>query len=291
MNNIFVFEAANIASKSILKVMAAHPKPGLATPLDINALDGVNYNQKLDACMALIPCFINCVSIGIETAELKPEDAFTILKPALSTGEQGALLASKGAVRLRGEIFLLGLLCAAAGRLKSQKLNLTRMALTLTASSFVRGICERELFTIINEEDVKTPGQRAYLRFGIEGLRGEAEHGYSLSLRAAGLLSNIKDTHGHLNFRELAVHTLIYIIAENGGDTCIAAHNGIDRLIYSQNEARKILNNLSEFNLTSLEDVSKFDKNFRKFGISPRGSEIILESALCIMGLSGYEFN
>ena len=288
MNNIFVFSAANAAAKAILKVTAVHPKPGLATPIDINALDGVNYNQKLDACMALIPCFINCASIGVETAELNPEDAFSILRPALAVGEQSALLASKGAVRLRGEIFLLGLLCAASGRLKAQKLNLTRMALTLTASSFVRGLCERELFNL-NLDNVKTPGERAYLNFGIEGVRGEAEHGYSLSLRAAGLLSNITDMHGHLNFRNLALHTLIYIISENS-DACIAAHNGIDKLIYAQSESKKILDECGEFNLVNLEAAAKLDKDFRKYGISPRGSEVILAAALCIMGLSGYDF-
>ena len=286
MNNIFVFSAANAAAKAILKATAVHPKPGLATPIDINALDGVNYNQKLDACMALIPCFINCASIGVETAELNPEDAFSILRPALAVGEQSALLSSKGAVRLRGEIFLLGLLCAASGRLKAQKLNLTRMALTLTASSFVRGLCERELF---NLTEPKTPGERAYLNFGIEGVRGEAEHGYSLSLRAAGLLSNITDMHGHLNFRNLALHTLIYIISENS-DACIAAHNGIDKLIYAQSESKKILDECGEFNLVNLEAAAKLDKDFRKYGISPRGSEVILAAALCVMGLSGYEF-
>lgn len=308
MNNIFVFDAAKIAVKSIISAASVYPKPGLITPLDNNALDGADFQRKLSACMALFPCFINCASIGAETAgtpvnlnnldninlinnmrsPLNPEDVMTFLRPAGQTGERDVLLESKGSVRLRGEIFLVGLLCAAAGRLTAQKLNLTQMALTLTASSFARGITERELWplhtNIINQNvniNNKTPGERAYIKYGIEGVRGEAEHGYNLSLKSVGLLRNIHDTHGHLPFRYLAAHVLINIISENM-DSCIAAHNGIDKMIYAQNSAKEVLILGGMLSPEGRDAVKKLDEDFRKQGISPRGSEVILSSALCI---------
>ena len=284
MNDIFVFDIARLAVKSIVSAAALHPKPGLVTPLENNALDGMDFPRVLDGVMGLFPCLVNCASIGFETEPIKPEEAMTLLRPVGRRGEQEVLQATRGGLALRGTIFLMGLLCAAGGRLAAQERNLTPMALALTASSFARGVCERELWGLKEDEEGGTPGERAYALYGMDGCRGEAERGFPLTLRAAGLLENLGDTHGHLSLRERAVHVLLHIMVENG-DTSLAGRGGIDGLLQVQEAARQALASGGMLAPAGREAVEEMDRAFRGRGISPCGSAVVLSAALFLLAL------
>ena len=145
MSNLHVFNIARLAVRSLLTEAAVYPKPGLVTPLDNGSHADMNFQSYIDSSMALLPCFINCASIGLETLELGSEDIFGLLRVTGRQGEWEMLQATGGVNTHKDAIFLLGLLCAAAGRLTAQGRDLTPRALGLTASSFVRGIVEREL--------------------------------------------------------------------------------------------------------------------------------------------------
>ena len=242
MNEIYIFNIAKLAVKSIINTASIYPKPGLITPLDNNALDGVDYNCLIDSAMSLFQCFINLASAGADTESLKPMDAFTIMKSPAQIGVNDVLRASRGKLSLKGHILLLGLLSAAAGRLLSQKRILTHGALTLTASSFASGLIERELWPLEDQRGTKifSDSERVYLSYGIEGCRGEAEHGFKMTLKAIESLRRLKATQGQLNFRERCTQTLIDIIAENQ-DSSLAAHGGIMELIRVQDEAKNII--------------------------------------------------
>lgn len=297
MNEIYIFNAAKLAVKSMILTASVYPKPGLITPLDNSALDSTDYPCYINGAMSLFQCLVNSASAGGDTEALNPEDAYTILKGSAKIGIDDAMRATRGKLSLSGHVFCLGLICAAAGRLIAQKRILTHGALALTASSFVRGITERELWRLEDERGTRifSPGERAYLSYGIEGCRGEAEHGFTETLKAVNMLRKFEATHGHLTLRERLTHTLISIMTSNQ-DSCIASHGGIAELMRVQEEAKHVLDSGGMLTREGIDAVFDMDKNLRSRGTSPRGSAVILACALYILELidmkltrSGYD--
>ena len=286
MDNIFIFNVARLAVSAVLNAVSIHPRPGLVTPLEKDALDGTEFPTFLDGAMGMFPCLVNCASVGCETEEMKPEDAMTLLCPVGQQGEREILQATRGRLAFKGTLFLTGLLAAATGRLIAQRRNLTPMALGLTGAAFVRGISERELWPLEGkgDDEDKTAGERAYILYGIDGCRGEAERGFPMTLRTANRLQNLKDTHGHLSLRERAAHVLLHIMSENA-DASLAARGGFDELLKVQETARDALAVGGMLTPTGREAVAAMDREFRRQGISPRGSAVILSAALFVLAL------
>lgn len=297
LNEIFVFNIAKLAVKSIINVGSAYPKPGLITPLDNNALNGTDFETFIDGAMSLFQCFVNCASIGADTESMKPVDVLTMLKSTAKIGVNDSLRATRGKISMKGNVFCLGLLCAAAARLIVQKRFLTPPALALTASSFVNGILERELWNLDYnmEGKILSEGEKVYISYGIEGIRGEAEKGFKLTLKAVESLRKLTATQGQLSLREKLIQTLIAVMAENQ-DTRIAAHGGIGELMRIQRESQKISDLGCMLTTKGIDKLFEFDKNLRSKCLAPDGSAIILTSALLIRELgnlkltrSGYD--
>ena len=297
MNEVYIFNTASLAVKSIILTASVYPKPGLITPIDNNALDGREFPGVMDSAMSLFQCFINLASAGADTESLSPIEAFTIMKSPGRIGSNDSLLATRGKFAMKGHILCMGLLCAAAGRLLAQKRILTPGALALTASAFAQGITARELWPLTDTGRLKvlTPGERAYMSYGIEGCRGEAEHGYIQTMKAVDTLRKLEAMHGHLALRERITHTLITIMAENQ-DTEIAGRMGIGELMRVQNEAKKVLEAGGMLTPEGTAAVLDFDRALRSRGASPNGSGVILACAVFIPELvkmrltrSGYD--
>lgn len=296
MGEIFIFNIAKLAVKAIINTASVYPKPGLITPIDNSALDGTDFPTLIDGAMSLFQCFVNCASVGIDTENIKPEDAFTVLLGTAKIGLHDVLTATRGRLKMKGSVFCLGLMSAAAGRLIKQKRILTPAAIILTASSFVRGITERELWTLEDSNRTMfTPGEKAWLSYALEGIRGEAEHGFNETLKALETLRTLNATHSHLTFREKCTHTLINIMAENQ-DTGIATRKGITELLNVQAEAKKIIKLGGMLTTEGIDAIFEFDNNLRSRGTAPNGSAIILSNALFIPELvklrltrSGYD--
>ena len=162
----------------------------------------------------------------------------------------------------------------------------TPMALALTASAFVRGVSERELWPLKegleDGAEGKTAGERAYILYGMDGCRGEAERGFPLTLRAAKFLRNLEDTHGHLSLRERAVHVLLRVMMEIE-DTSLVAREGMEGLLQVQEAARKAV--AAGGMLTAPEAVEAMDRDLRGRGVSSAGSIVVLTAAMFILSL------
>lgn len=297
MNEVYIFNTAKAAVKSIILTASVYPKPGLITPIDNNALDGTEFPALIDSAMSLFQCFINLASAGVDTETLKPSDAYTILKSPGRIGSNDALLASRGKLSMKGHILCMGLICAAAGKLLAQKRILTPSALTLTASAFAQGLTSRELWPLTENTvgRILTAGERAYVSYGIEGCRGEAEHGYIQVMKAYEALRKLEATQGQLNAREIMSHALIMIMAENQ-DTNLASNIGIGGMMRVQKEAKDVLEAGGMLTLEGVKSVMEFDSSLRSRGVSPNGSSVILSCAVYIRELermkltrSGYD--
>lgn len=279
MNTLHVLKIAQLAVRSLLAEAAVYPKPGLVTPLDNGSCADRTFQHFIDSAVALLPCFLNCASIGMETLELGPEDVFALLRVTGRQGEQEMLQATGGVGTHRGAIFLFGLLCAAAGRLAAQERELTPRALALAASSFVRGIVGRELGGL-NLESCGTAEERAFVLYGLEGPRGEAERGFPMTLRAADLMRRLEEEHGDaLTFRERAAHTLIFILSENA-DGALVSQGRLDAMLSVQAEARKALASGGMLSPSGQAGIAEMESGLAGRGLCPEGGADILAAAL-----------
>lgn len=281
MNSLYVFNIARLAVGSLLKEAAVHPKPGLVTPLDNGSHADMDFQNFIDSAMALLPCFLNCASIGLETLELGAEDVLGLLRVTGRQGEWEMLRATGGVNTHKGAIFLLGLLCAAAGRLAALERESTPRALALTASSFVRGIVGRELADLTLER-CRTAGERAFVLYGLEGVRGEAERGFPTALRAAGRMREL-ERNGTLSFRERAAHVLIHIVSENA-DCNLVARGGLDAMLNVQAEAKEILQAGGMLTPSGRAGIAEMERRLVSRNLSPGGSADILSAALFLEG-------
>ena len=285
MNDILVFNIARLAVKSLLNAAAAWPKPGLVTPLE--GAGGTDFQSVVDGALALLPCFLNCASIGFETEELKPEDTMSLLRPAGLQGEREVEWAVRGSLSFRGSIFFLGLLSAAAGRLFAQKRNLTPMALALSASACVRGCMEQELHSLDPRSAGQSAGRRVWLLYGVEGARGEVERGFPLTLRAVDLMKKLEDEHsGFLSARELAAQAFLSILIDNA-DSALAEASGLEGMLRAQGAARDAFKAGGVLTTDGRAAVEELDKSFRGAGACPRGAMVVLSAALFIRELEG----
>ena len=76
MNEIYIFNAAKLAVKSMILVASVYPKPGLITPLDNSALDSTDYPCYIDGAMSMFQCLVNSASAGSDTEAMNPLKMF-----------------------------------------------------------------------------------------------------------------------------------------------------------------------------------------------------------------------
>lgn len=253
------------------------PKPGLVDKEHSGSHTDMCRQTFLDSAHALTPYFIKCAHAGL-TFDNSP-DALPTLFPALrKLGKEAEVImqkATNGVNTHKGAIFSGGILCAAAGYMKS-RFN-TDFGVP-DALDLLSEICRKMLPDLLNDykyldtESAKSHGEKLYLKHGITGIRGEAakgfphifNHGITLFQQ---LLSSKTD------FNQAGLLTLLYYIA-NTEDTNLITRSDFDT-------ARKIQAELSCFlkNSTYKEQLAvipELDRYFVSKNISPGGSADML---------------
>jgi triphosphoribosyl-dephospho-CoA synthase len=287
---MFIFDVARLAQKSLVYEASVYPKPGLVTPLDSGAHSDMDYRTFIDSAIALLPCYIDCASVGNEMHMLPPSDVLERLREAGRQGEKEMCRATRGINTHKGAIFLLGLLCAAAGRLRAsgEALEATRVA--ETASSFVKGIVARELHSIGRASRGLaecTAGELAYLLHRIDGARGEAERGFPTALAALEELKNTEFV--PFSFRERLAHVLIGIMADNA-DSNLISRGGIEALEEVRRAAREALVAGGMWTPEGRERIAEMEKSLVVKNLSPGGCADILSCALFLRLLESEEW-
>ncbi|MDR1874419.1 MAG: triphosphoribosyl-dephospho-CoA synthase [Synergistaceae bacterium] len=288
---MFIFDVAQAAQKSLLYEASVYPKPGLVTPLDNGAHRDMNYRTFIDGAVALLPCYVNCTSIGQEMHALPPPDVLTRLREAGRQGEREMYHATGGVNTHKGAIFLLGLLCAAAGRLQALGEALEPARVADAAASFVRGIVERELRSPDRGVAGRgladcTAGELAYLLHRVDGARGEAERGFPTALSALEELKNTQFV--PFSLRERLAHVLIGIMADNA-DSNLISRGGIEALEEVRLLAREALVAGGMWTPEGRRRIGDMEKTLVTKNLSPGGCADILSCALFLWMVESQE--
>ncbi|MBQ7624524.1 MAG: triphosphoribosyl-dephospho-CoA synthase [Clostridia bacterium] len=251
---------ASLVKKALIDEVEATPKPGLVDKEGNGAHKDMNITHFLKSAEVLEPFFEEMAQTAINAAD-------PLLPPLREIGKRAekAMFDATGGVNThKGAIFSLGLLCSAAAYLQSRDPEkICAFCARLTAD-----ICKKEMGV---KSD--THGQKAFLKTGASGARGEAENGFS-SVRAYGLPVYESEIKKGANYA--AVKTVVSLIA-NVRDTNVISRGG------SEDEVREMAQTLlRDF---SLDGARALDKEFIKRNVSPGGCADLLAATIFLYKL------
>lgn len=264
-----------LAQKALILEVCCTPKPGLVDRNNSGSHRDMDIFTFFSSITALGDYFRECAQIGIDTASLSAKEAFQKLREAGIRAEKAMFAATQGVNTHKGAIFTLGLLCGSAGRLDTQDPTL----LCREAAAMTEGIVARELGGI-SEETSTTAGQQHYLRYGITGVRGEAEQGFPTVINIGLPVLNQGLVQG-FGLNDSGCAALLAILAHSE-DTNLITRGGWE----TQQRIQKQLQSLLQADpYPTRETLSRLDEEFIQKNLSPGGSADLLAACYFLQQL------
>ena len=155
------------------------PKPGLVDAENCGAHADMNLALLIKSAAALEPFFAAFAAQGIADAAFPPGGRISTLREQGREAERAMFAATDGVNTHKGALFLLGVLCYAAGHCFANGRS-TPQEICAVAARFCGGVTA----------ELGESAGRAYARYGARGARGEAEDGFPHALAA-------RETHAH----------------------------------------------------------------------------------------------
>ena len=261
--------AADTGNKAVYALICevyATPKPGLVDRNNTGSHTDMDLRMFVASAEALFPYFAACTQIGMETSQLPAAETFALLRAEGLTAEPVMYAQTNGANTHKGAIFTMGLLCGAVGRTGSRKPEvLLREVAAMTA-----GLCSRD-FAGITEETAVTTGQKLYAKYGITGVRGQAEAGYPALLNV-GLPVLEQALAAGLDLNDAGCAALLHLLCAVTDTNMIARSD----LATAKAMTDKIAAILAENTYPSTGIIEQLDAEFIEKNLSPGGAADLL---------------
>ncbi len=272
---------ADIAHKAMLLEAQASPKPGLVCPDHNGSHKDMDYPLFAASADSLRPYLLRCAQIGLETHEQEAREVFPLLRAAGCEAEKAMFAATGGVNTHKGQIFSLGLVCAACGRRMASNLPLDPEYVAADAAAFIQGIVASDLEPLKTALPNRklTAGEKLYLEHGVTGVRGEAESAFPTAMTAFRALRH--DDAGQP--LELSLPQALLRILADSADTNILARGGAEGLAYARAEAKKALDLGGMYTEEGRCAVMAMRDEFPRRNLSPGGSADLL--AVCVFFL------
>ncbi|MBC8587245.1 triphosphoribosyl-dephospho-CoA synthase CitG [Paratissierella segnis] len=281
MNNHEFFTYINsLATKSMLYELAATPKPGLVDRSNSGAHNDMDIFTFIDSSLSINTYFCECAKVGYEYNEDDYSNLLNSLRPIGIVAEKKMFEATKGVNTHKGLIFSLGLISAVSGVIykKTNSIYINSCKVSRLMREVAKGLTN-ELSNIENKSKL-TYGEILYKKYGIQGIRGEAESGFETVLEHSLplFISLINENKYHIN--DILVQVLLSLMV-NTEDSNILGRHDIDTLIYVKEKAKHAIGLGGYLTYEGQNYVREMDKDFIKRGISPGGAADLL--AITIM--------
>lgn len=261
-----------LALEAMLLEANCAPAPGLVDRFNSGAHNDMDIYTFIKSSVALSPYMHNFVYMGyMHKGALDTLLAF--IRPLGIEAEAAMFKATKGVNTQKGLIFLMGILCAAAGYVY-RKYNIIKSILVFDAVKIMcQGLVAKELGNLPHDRKL-TSGERLYHQYGIRGIRGELEDGLPI-IQNIALPAYKKAISLGATDDALLIYTLLSIMTATEDTTIINRHDQ-DTLIMVQKSAKKLLSNDDILQLDGFDAVKDLDRQFIEQWISPGGSADLL---------------
>ncbi|MBQ8797520.1 MAG: triphosphoribosyl-dephospho-CoA synthase CitG [Oscillospiraceae bacterium] len=253
------------------------PKPGLVDRRNNGSHTDMSIHHFINSANALLPYFAECVEIGQETSDQSPQNTFPLLRQAGLVAEKTMYEATKGVNTHKGAIYTLGILCGSIGRLWSPEKPIANISEILSECAKIVQDSVKSDFAAANGS---TAGQRAYLKYGIGGIRGEVAAGLP-SVTNIGLPSYQKALDAGLSPNDAGVIALLHLIAQVE-DTNLYHRGGRQGAIWAAESAQMLLQASSN---PSIQSIEQLDDSFIAQNLSPGGCADLLAATYFLHSL------
>lgn len=274
--NDFIDKLTEFAMQSILYEVACFPSLGLVSPTSSGAHDDMDFFSFLDSTVVLSKYLRKFAEEG--SKEHTPREIFSILRPIGIECENQMFKKTKGVNTHKGMIFVIGLIQSATAYVINNKMEFENIKNVIV--EMTKGVSNEELdVEQKHSSDMElTHGQKVYKKYGLKGIRGEAENGFPIVFE--GALSHF-ERKAHLPMNDRLVDTLVYIM-KYADDTTILHRHDMQTLKYVKQEATKIMDlGGIESKIGKLE-IEKLTRCFESKRISPGGSADLLAATVLI---------
>lgn len=240
-------ELAELAVQALLEEVDQTPKPGLVDRNNQGAHRDMDRDLFHRSARSLLPYFRRAVQLGLEKM-----DCMDLLQQAGREAEQTMLAETGGVNTHRGAVYAFGLILAAMGSRLARGGDVFAGAAALAASGLPPA--------------ADSHGQRARLRYGAPGARGEALAGFPHARQAWAAL-------GRTGRPAAALLTLLAEVE----DTNLLHRGGPEGLALVQSRARAILSGPpADYD----SGLLALDRTCMEENLSPGGSADLLALAL-----------
>lgn len=262
---------------ALMQEVNTTPKPGLVDRNNRGAHPDMDMRHFFASANALRSFFCRFAETGYLTRDLAPHQTFAQIRSIGIEAEDAMFKATKGANTHKGAIFSLGILCAAAGRLSPENWNPENML--NEAAAMAAGVVKED-FAGVTEETAKTTGQRLYVKYGITGVRGQAEAGFP-AVRKVGLPMLKAGLQKGLSLNDAGAVTLLHLLTVTE-DTALINRSDLGTLRTVQSQVSALL---QEDTFPAKEKIKAMDRAFIEKNLSPGGAADLLAVTyfLCLL--------
>ena len=254
-----------LAVASLHAELACAPKPGLVTPFDRGSHDDMDAGTFLRSLFALRGYFVAIAAAGAAAAP------FATLRQLGIGAERSMLRATGGINTHRGAIFSLGLLVAAATRLRTHTVTApTSEAVCDAVRAWREALLDAPL-------DPHSHGQRMRRLHGVAGVREQAAEGFPL-LREVALPALRSALHAGLAQDAAMAQALLQLIARTD-DLNLLHRGGGEGLRFAQRSAHAFLDAGGALQPDWRQQLARLGDAFVARRLSPGGSADLLACA------------
>lgn len=265
---------ARFATYALLYEVSLSPKPGLVTLIDRGAHVDMDYIDFINSALVLHDYF----KIAYELGEISTGEDYDELRKFGVNYEEKMKKATGGANTHKGIIFSLGLMVYATA-IEMKKENFSFEKIISRVAYLNRGIT-REL----NKTNTTSHGEENFIRYGVMGIREEAEKGFKKALLGLDFLKNAEK---NINFDYALTGTLYYYMSFIE-DSNIIKRGGLEGLEFLRKSANYVLSNKLYETSDGMIEVKKINEEFKKRNLSPGGCADFLILTLYFYLLEGY---
>ena len=263
---------SELCTRALVEEVETTPKPGLVD-LDNN---GAHRDMTPDtfrrSAEALRDYWGDCFRIGVQHRADAPEACFALLRSRGAEAERAMFAATGGVNTHKGAIFTLGTVCAAVGRLWSADTPCRDpKRIAAEAAALCKTAVAADFAAIRARGTPRSAGERLYLEYGLEGVRGELASGLPGVVECAlpELVSALSDG---LSRNDAGVVALLRLISR-GTDSNLVARGGPTEAALAAAGAAALLPR------PSMEAVRAFDRELIERNLSPGGSADLLSAS------------
>lgn len=273
------FVIAGYAIEAMLCEVAAYPSPGLVSSISKGAHRDMDHYSFIKSTSILSRYMVLFAEEGFR--EATPKEIFKAIRSIGIEAEEEMFKGTKGVNTHKGMLFLLGISCAAVAKVINDKKSFGDIQGII--KQMTRGLVKDELFNI-DKDKVTSHGEELFLKYKVEGIRGQVERGIPLVFDYA---MQVYKENKELNLNDRLIHTLLCIM-QHCEDSNILHRHSMDILKEVKQRATQIISLGGMTTESGRRAIVSLDKEFIKRHISPGGSADLLAVTIFFSAVEEY---